>query len=598
MKVLTSALLLLCMFAAPVLGQTYYVSGNDQTLWMLRSRKQQGKGDESTRVQVYDLLAKSASGKWTWVTRDDIGQVQTIAATKDALHVFFSMGEHRVYSLALREGNVGAAIEGNVLTACPDAGLVSKDAVAGQGLVVLTWQMMQSTSSAGTQPSSTTAPTSAPWLDLSGRSKGPESVTAPSEATYPSISSTSAGSQPTQPRPMQPVRLVVQQSVGDGWRILGTLDSLRFSTDVHAFAAVHAGLVHVMISDTANGHNRLLVLSDGQWREAPLAAKFQNVSLATSPVLGMFSIGGRLILLLQEDLAGDTPQRQIRLASANEAWGEYSWQALAEHGKPITWPTKGVLLPASLASQILLLSQPPSPGPQEPAAQPDLYAFDNEGRMLSFGKIEALERPSVSEFSQDVLQYFLWTVMGLIFVTLFFVRPAGPPKPFSLPEAVLPANLLQRVIAAFIDFMPFSFISWAIFRPPLPEDGMQTLIQEQYLSSEALYFWVCLLSLYVAYCIVMEYYFGATVGKMIFRLRVVGDEARKLTLREAALRNLVKIVELTWPIGLPLLLVLPILNRNRQRLGDMLARTAVVSADTLAKLPPVQDQPPPPEQGE
>ena len=59
---------------------------------------------------------------------------------------------------------------------------------------------------------------------------------------------------------------------------------------------------------------------------------------------------------------------------------------------------------------------------------------------------------------------------------------------------------------------------------------------------------------------------------------------------EAALRNLTKIFEMSWP----LMLLVPLINRRRLRLGDLIARTAVIEYDPSTYPPP----PPAPPGGE
>ncbi len=88
---------------------------------------------------------------------------------------------------------------------------------------------------------------------------------------------------------------------------------------------------------------------------------------------------------------------------------------------------------------------------------------------------------------------------------------------------------------------------------------------------------------YLGYCVLMELRYGATVGKMLLGLRVVGDGGLRPRLREVLLRNLVKTMILLSIVLWPLMLVV-VLNRNRQRLGDMMGRTVV--ADIHPVVPP------------
>ncbi|CAM3059944.1 Uncharacterized membrane protein YckC, RDD family [Paracoccus aminovorans] len=97
---------------------------------------------------------------------------------------------------------------------------------------------------------------------------------------------------------------------------------------------------------------------------------------------------------------------------------------------------------------------------------------------------------------------------------------------------------------------------------------------------------------------------GRTLGKRIVGIRVVSLDGRRLTPHQIVARNLMKEVEVFLPIAtifgaadtrgvLNLLLLawfigvlfVPVLNRRKQRLGDMLADTIVVDTPRAALLP-------------
>ncbi len=73
-----------------------------------------------------------------------------------------------------------------------------------------------------------------------------------------------------------------------------------------------------------------------------------------------------------------------------------------------------------------------------------------------------------------------------------------------------------------------------------------------------------------------EAFFGRTIGKKLMGLRVVNLEGRHLSWQEALKRNLLRIVD-NWLIGLIAISYSPL----NQRLGDRLAHTLVVSADSV-----------------
>ena len=99
------------------------------------------------------------------------------------------------------------------------------------------------------------------------------------------------------------------------------------------------------------------------------------------------------------------------------------------------------------------------------------------------------------------------------------------------------------------------------------------------------------LAIFVVYGFVMELRYGATLGKLLLKMRVVGEGGQKADLREVSLRNLWKIIEMFLPPRLPLLPLVILFNRNRQRVGDWLARTAVVDARLIPSPLPIPDQP-------
>ena len=106
-----------------------------------------------------------------------------------------------------------------------------------------------------------------------------------------------------------------------------------------------------------------------------------------------------------------------------------------------------------------------------------------------------------------------------------------------------------------------------------------------------------LLAIRAPYYIISELFWnGRTLGKRIVRIRVISADGRGLTTHAVVMRNLMKEVEVFMPGSLILvggamnafwqlvligwiviLLAVPLLNRRRQRIGDILAHTIVVA---------------------
>ena len=212
------------------------------------------------------------------------------------------------------------------------------------------------------------------------------------------------------------------------------------------------------------------------------------------------------------------------------------------------------------------------------------------------GPAREVEFPESDQKGIEVLHYFLWALLGVTLVCSLVLRPRAPLGPLTLPETVSPGGLGKRLLAAIIDILPFAMVDVLVGlrhiseheAPPASFFEALTAGYERMLSDVVgVYAIVAATVLYLAYCILMELRFGATVGKMVTGLQVVGEGGARPDLREVLVRNLVKVVIIRSGMA-PLMLVV-LFSRNRQRLGDMMARTAVVD---------VQRAPPPPGQDE
>ncbi len=133
------------------------------------------------------------------------------------------------------------------------------------------------------------------------------------------------------------------------------------------------------------------------------------------------------------------------------------------------------------------------------------------------------------------------------------------------PVEVQPAPLVTRVLAGLIDagivlviavvLMVIAGFQLTVFSP--------SPVQAVFLAG-----------LSFAYFLLLEGLFGATIGKLLLRLRVVDKEGDPCTFKASFIRNLLRFVD--W---LPLLYIAGIISilasTKRQRIGDRIAGTLV-----------------------
>ena len=138
----------------------------------------------------------------------------------------------------------------------------------------------------------------------------------------------------------------------------------------------------------------------------------------------------------------------------------------------------------------------------------------------------------------------------------------------NLDESLMrPAPMWQRSLAAIVDMsivlacLYYSANHWGT---TLPYGG------------RGWHGWAAaaILCLIAAYWMVPEWLFGCTVGKFIFRLRVLSALNTPTTFVQALKRNLLRPIDFIFCYFVGF--VVAMLNPLRQRLGDQWARTTVV----------------------
>lgn len=130
----------------------------------------------------------------------------------------------------------------------------------------------------------------------------------------------------------------------------------------------------------------------------------------------------------------------------------------------------------------------------------------------------------------------------------------------------------RRIAAALIDLIPLTILSLG-FAERTTDNGF-------FVSLEGGRF-VLVAVLALAYWFVAEAITGATLGKWLLRLRVVGTDRRRASTGAVAVRTVLRVVD-----GLPVLylvgLITMLASSQRQRVGDMAAKTLVVDVSDVA----------------
>ena len=139
-----------------------------------------------------------------------------------------------------------------------------------------------------------------------------------------------------------------------------------------------------------------------------------------------------------------------------------------------------------------------------------------------------------------------------------------------------PANLGIRALAAIFDSVIMSLLwYYAIetYGTAATSGGQEsTAIANKALTGAPA---ILLMLATALFWIIPEWLFSATLGKFVFSLRAVSIDGTRLTFEKSANRNVLRLVDF-FPFYLTGF-ICALLTENRQRLGDLWAKTIVVS---------------------
>ena len=138
-------------------------------------------------------------------------------------------------------------------------------------------------------------------------------------------------------------------------------------------------------------------------------------------------------------------------------------------------------------------------------------------------------------------------------------------------------TILRRALATLIDYtIIWAFFIWFVLTFGEPnEEGGKTVSGG--LALIPVLFWF-------SWLVLVETFFGVTLGHEIMKLKVVSDDGNKLNFGQALKRRLCDVLEISWCFGLIAFLLVKNTQYN-QRLGDILAKTHVLDKAENISIP-------------
>ncbi len=194
---------------------------------------------------------------------------------------------------------------------------------------------------------------------------------------------------------------------------------------------------------------------------------------------------------------------------------------------------------------------------------------------------QALATRINSDRIDGMLRAASYAVLLLVLILLFTLRRDSMIAAAQLPAGVELAFTYQRLVAFAVDFVPLSLLTSLILRVNWI-DAAQSLMNWGLSPTppaapelfRALLWWAVTCAVHTLYAAICESMSGRTLGKRMMGISVLTERGRPLGAADAWLRNGLRLLELTPQFWVFAFLI--VLSRNRQRLGDIFARTVVV----------------------
>jgi len=173
----------------------------------------------------------------------------------------------------------------------------------------------------------------------------------------------------------------------------------------------------------------------------------------------------------------------------------------------------------------------------------------------------------------DLVVFIVVLALATPVLILMWKRESGPVLA-QLPATLRIADMGPRGLAALIDLVP-GFVTAMLITGASVEEVL-TFWPGRSGGWEAMIPGTIVIGVFVGHTFLSELFTARTIGKAITGLRVTGLRGQPPDLWRVLARNVFKVLDL---IALPLL-IFAIISPNKQRLGDVVARTLVVRKAT------------------
>ena len=524
--------------AASAVGGAVGLAGDDEVVWVYQTRPNDA-GDGQLIHFAFMPLEKSGGRFIPLQQRDTAGAPHKMAVRGQRLHVFFADGTHLAFapvprSITPRESRSWERTLPN--SAVPTV-------VAGDsGLGVL-------------------------YAVVSGKTAALLKSGSPRASTQPvadgTVSEADDGPMPT--TQAAPARFgLVRFEGGQWWRDRDVPEA--FDEQTGCYLASSNGVCDLYFTRPSDpGATWFMRSDDGAWSTVERVGavpwdKFAACGVVAGEAVVVLRHSNRLEVLVR-DATGWRSRAEIERLTGM-GWAESTVPAVGMAGELVAaaWGAEGGGVRAGL--------------------------WDLDGGVVAEASdVEALAELPKAPISYELQLLIPYAILAFTMLFVFHRRRLALLNEASLPADLAPAShgrrlaaiLLDAVISAPATFpVVFSWLRQQIGDGLTLKSDFETAMANT--SWEFYWRWMVGLGIFIAYCVLFETLRGATLGKLIVGCRVVREDGGRCGFGAIVARNVLRVVEFYPRLAFAPVLILVVLTRNRQRLGDLVARSMVVES--------------------
>ncbi len=318
----------------------------------------------------------------------------------------------------------------------------------------------------------------------------------------------------------------------------------------------------------------------GGWTAGPTIAASLSVYRGAAAVVNKQLVFAALLKAPDDRNRRCMQWTRPAFASAQDAWNHPA-PLLDYEGKELVLTTTTAL--GLFSDRLVLLRQ------TEKGAEAGFWATATGGKpdqpFQLLPAAPALEGPTSTRGVRDLA---VTIVVAAMLLLVFWRRQESNAAPLALPPGLQVAGPAKRMAAFTVDALPAAILVFWLWYDPIMSfyhevnaasaSGQDHAVDPP---QSVIWAWFWFRVIYTSYCTLFELWLAATPGKRLLGCRVLSETLEKAGPMQIAIRNVARMIELEpflkiWPF-----MIVAFITRNRQRMGDLLARTIVVERQTM-----------------